>query len=72
MKSSLRQKFTKNGYITIKKILSNEEKKIIKNIIYENFKKYINFPNKNKFNLEDENFHKKLILFRKKKTKKIW
>ena len=71
MKSSLKKKFLEDGYLTLKKFLSSNEKSLIKEVIYENFKKNITLLAKKKFDLEDENFHKKIILFRKKNPKKF-
>ena len=71
MKSSFEKKFFDDGYLTLKNFLSSNEKSIIKEVIYENFKKNITLLSKSKFDLEDENFHKKIILFRKKNPKKF-
>ena len=69
--NNLKNKFSKNGYVKIKNFLSNKEKKLIKDVIYERFKKHLFLTNKNKLNLEDKKFHKKLILLRKKSPKKF-
>jgi len=63
------KEFHNQGHATIKNFLSINEKKIIKDIIYENFKKSINL--KKKFNLEHKEFHKQLISLRKRKPKKF-
>jgi ectoine hydroxylase-related dioxygenase (phytanoyl-CoA dioxygenase family) len=63
--------FTKQGYLLLQNILDKKEKKIIKEIIYENFKKNIELPSMEKFDLENLNFHKKLINFRKLRPKKF-
>lgn len=63
------KEFHDKGHVKIKNFLSFKEKKIIKDIIHESFKKSLNF--KKKFDLEDEDFHKQLISLRKKKPKKF-
>jgi len=67
--NKITKEFHNQGHVKIKNFLSIKEKKIIKDIIYENFKKSLNL--KKKFNLEHKDFHKQLIGLRKKNPKKF-
>jgi len=71
MVTEMRKKFNQKGYVSLRNVLTINEKKIIKNIIFENFKEYIKLPKLSKFNIENKNFHKELINFRKLKPKKF-
>lgn len=71
MKSRYYKKFNKDGYVNLKKILTIKEKKIIKEIIYDNFKKYIKIPTFSIFNIENKSFHKELIKLRKQRPHKF-
>tara|TARA_B100001057_G_C22825358_1_gene941193 strand:- start:1161 stop:1940 length:780 start_codon:yes stop_codon:yes gene_type:complete len=71
MTVNMRKKFDQNGYVSLRNVLTINEKKMIKNIIFDNFKEHIKLPKINKFDLENINFHKELINFRKSKPKKF-
>ncbi len=71
MNLGMHKNFLRNGHVTLKNFLSNSDKKLIKSIIHDNFKDEIILPSLNRFNLECENFHKKLFLLRKRKPQKF-
>ena len=71
MNSKIHNLFNKNGYINFQNILSSKDKKIIKEIILSNFKKYIQLPKLDNFDLENLNFHKELIRLRRLRPKKF-
>ena len=53
---NLRKKFNQIGYVSLKNVITVNEKKTIKNIIYENFKQVIKLSKLSKFDIEDINF----------------
>ena len=63
---SIRQDFLTEGYVTLKKILGPDIKDIITEVIYENFKDPLDLKGYNSFDLEDEQFHQKLLKLRNK------
>ena len=71
MAVNLRRTFNQAGFVSLRNVLTVNEKKMIKNVIYENFKQHIKLPKLSKFDIENINFHKELINFRKLKPKKF-
>ena len=71
MHQKLRKKFIVDGNVHLDNFLTRKDKKLLINIIHDNFKNEISLPMLDKFNIEDANFHKKLIKFRKLKPKKF-
>lgn len=69
MKNNLRTKFLKDGYFNIKNFLTTKEKKIIINLIYDSFKKFLKLPKIDNFSLESEKFHSQLIKLRNSNPK---
>jgi ectoine hydroxylase-related dioxygenase (phytanoyl-CoA dioxygenase family) len=71
MAQNLKKKFIVNGNAHLDNFLKKKDKELLINIIHDNFKNEISLPRLDKFNIEDINFHKKLIKFRKLKPKKF-
>ena len=71
MAQNLKKDFIVDGSAHIDNFLSKKDKESLKNIIHDNFKNEISLPRLDRFNIEDINFHKKLIKFRKLKPKKF-
>ena len=67
----MNKKFNIDGFLTIKNFLSKSEKKDIIDVIYQTFSPHIEIANKRNFSIENDQFHKKLIFFRKKNPKKF-
>jgi ectoine hydroxylase-related dioxygenase (phytanoyl-CoA dioxygenase family) len=71
MNKNLKKNFIVDGSTHIDNFLTKKNKESLKNIIHDNFKNEISLPRSDRFNIEDINFHKKLIKFRKLKPKKF-
>ena len=69
MKNNLRTKFLNDGYYNLKNFLTTKEKKIIINLIYDSFKKFLKLPKIDNFNLDSEKFHSQLIKLRNSNPK---
>jgi len=61
---SIRDSFLKEGHVSFKQFLDEDFKSTITEVIYHNFKNELNLRNLSSFNVENEDFHQKLIRFR--------
>ena len=71
MNKNLSKKFIVDGNAHLDNFLTKKDKKLLINIIHDNFKNEISLPGLDRFDIEDITFHKKLIKFRKLKPKKF-
>lgn len=67
----MNKEFNTNGFLTIKNFLNKNEKKDIIDVIYQIFSPHLKITDKKKFSIENNQFHKRLVLFRKKHPEKF-